>query len=124
MVSIKKELKAKSHILVYTKESEEDEQRLVSSYHVTIQNEHDALLQTNIDEELENIVWCYHIFVYENNHIEEEDVGDAPPEFQKEVKTIVDPLKVNLDIDEDQGQLTQVNFQKLMKKFLFINMLK
>uniref|UniRef100_M1DA56 Uncharacterized protein n=1 Tax=Solanum tuberosum TaxID=4113 RepID=M1DA56_SOLTU len=54
----KKELKAKAQTVFYTKEREEDEESVGSSYHVTIQNEHDSLPQMKIDEELEDIVWC------------------------------------------------------------------
>lgn len=40
-ISCKEELKAKIHIVVYIKEHGEDEESVGSSYHVTIQNEHD-----------------------------------------------------------------------------------
>ena len=43
VVSCKKELKAKVHIVVYTRESEEDEESVGSSNHVTIQSEYDFL---------------------------------------------------------------------------------
>ena len=55
-----------------------------------------------IDEELEDIVSCCHISVNDNDPLEEEDAGDAPPELEEGVKTIIDPLKeVNLGTDED-----------------------
>ncbi|KAH0636131.1 hypothetical protein KY290_036559 [Solanum tuberosum] len=93
VVSCKEELKAKAHTMVYTKECEEDEESVGSSYHVTIQNEHDSLPQMKIDEELEDIFWCCHIFVNDNDPLEEEDAGDAPPELEEGVKTTIDPLK-------------------------------
>ena len=43
MVSCKEELKAKDHIVVYTKENEEHEEHVGFSNHVTIQNEYDSL---------------------------------------------------------------------------------
>ncbi|KAH0675715.1 hypothetical protein KY285_023516 [Solanum tuberosum] len=79
----KKELKAKAHTVVYTKERKEDEESVGSSYHVTIQNEHDSLPQMKINEELEDIVWCCHISVNDNDPLEKEDAGDAPPELEE-----------------------------------------
>ncbi|KAH0730161.1 hypothetical protein KY289_001349 [Solanum tuberosum] len=65
-ISIRRELKAKAHIV----EHEEDEESVGSSYHVTIHNEHDALPKIKIDEELEDIVCCCHISVNERKMLE------------------------------------------------------
>ncbi|KAH0735286.1 hypothetical protein KY285_010993 [Solanum tuberosum] len=90
VVSCKEELKAKVHTVVYTKEREEDEESVGSSNHITIQNEYDYLPQMKIDEELEDIVWCCHISVSDNDPLEEEDAGDAPPELEEGVQTTID----------------------------------
>ena len=76
MVSCKEELKAKVHTVVYTKEREEDEESVGSSNHVTIQNEYDSLPQKKIEEEVEDIVLCFHISVNDNDPVEEEDAKE------------------------------------------------
>ncbi|XP_015078307.1 uncharacterized protein LOC107022114 [Solanum pennellii] len=106
MVSCKEELKAKVHTMVYTKESEEDEESVGSSNHVTIQNEYDSLPQKKIEEEVEDIVSCCHISVNDNDPVEEEDAKDAPPELEG-VKITIDPypkptyLSAFREIDEE-----------------------
>ncbi|XP_070042509.1 uncharacterized protein [Nicotiana tomentosiformis] len=72
MVSCDEVLKVKPYTMVYTKERDEDEESVGSSYHVTAQSEHD------------------------------EDAKYSPPELQERVKTIVDALKeVNLGTEEE-----------------------
>ncbi|KAF3682813.1 60S ribosomal protein L24 [Capsicum annuum] len=44
----------------------------------TRQNEKDVSSQIKVDEEIEDVIWCYHISVNDDNPQEEEDVGDAP----------------------------------------------
>ncbi|XP_060190648.1 uncharacterized protein LOC132619910 [Lycium barbarum] len=102
VVSCGEVLKAKSHVVVYTKERDEDEESVGSSYHVTVQDERDTLSPIRVDEELEDFSWCYHIYVDDGEPQEDEDAKDAPPEFEEGVKTTVDALKeVNLGTDED-----------------------
>ncbi|XP_059277852.1 uncharacterized protein LOC132032053 [Lycium ferocissimum] len=102
VVSCGEVLKAKSHVVVYTKERDEDEESVGSSYHVTVQDERDTLSPIKVDEELEDFSWCYHISVNDGEPQEDEDAKDAPPEFEEGVKTTVDALKeVNLGTDED-----------------------
>ena len=81
MVSCIEELKAKVHTVVYTKERKEDEES-ISSNHVTIQNEYDSLPQKKIEEEVEDIVLCFHISVNDNDPVEEQDAYDAPPKLK------------------------------------------
>ncbi|KAH0746439.1 hypothetical protein KY285_008096 [Solanum tuberosum] len=61
VVSCGEELKAKSHVVVYTKQRDEHEESVGSSYHVTTQDERHISSPIKIDGELENISWCYHI---------------------------------------------------------------
>lgn len=104
VVSCKEELKAKAHIVVYTKENEEHEEHVGFSNHVTIRNEYDSLPQMKIDEDVEDIISCYHIYFNENDPLKEEDTGDAPQELKERVKITIDPLKeVNLGIDEPRS---------------------
>ncbi|XP_049374052.1 uncharacterized protein LOC125839127 [Solanum verrucosum] len=125
VVSCKEELKAKAHTVVYTKEREEDEESVGSSNHVTIQNEYDSLPQMKIDEELEDVVWCCHISVNDNDSLEEEDARDAPPELEEGVKTIIDPLKkVNLGTDEDPRPTYLSAFLEVDEEAAYMNKLK
>ncbi|KAH0685550.1 hypothetical protein KY285_016092 [Solanum tuberosum] len=125
VVSCKEELKAKPHTVVYTKEREEDEESVGSSYHVTIQNGHDSLPQMKIDEELKDIVWCCHIVVNDNDHLEEEDAGDAPPKLEEGVKTTIDPMKeVNLGTDEEPRPTYLSAFLEVDEEIAYMNILK
>ena len=76
LVSYIEELKAKVHIVVYTKEREEDYESVSFWNHVTFQNEYNSLPLTKFDEELEDIFWYWHISINENYPYEEEDVRD------------------------------------------------
>ncbi|XP_060183015.1 uncharacterized protein LOC132612963 [Lycium barbarum] len=103
VVSCGEVLKAKSHVVVYTKERDEDKESVGSSYHVAVQDERDTLSPIRVGEELEDVSWCYHISVDDGKPQEDEDAKDAPPEFEEGVKTTVDALKeINLGTDEDQ----------------------
>ena len=125
MVSCKEELKAKVHTVVYTKEREEDEESVGSSNHVTIQNEYDSLPQKKIDEEVEDIVSCYHISVNDNDPLEEENAGDAPTKLEEGVKTTKDPMKeVNLGTDEDPRPTYLSAFLEVDEEISYINILK
>ncbi|XP_069154670.1 uncharacterized protein [Solanum lycopersicum] len=125
MVSYKEKLKAKIHIVVYTKEREEDEESVGSSNHVTIQNEYDSLPQKKIDKEVEDIVSCCHISVNYSDLVEEEDAKYAPPELEKGVKITIDPLKeVNLDTDEDPKPTYLSAFLEIDEEVAYMNILK
>ncbi|KAH0636206.1 hypothetical protein KY290_036640 [Solanum tuberosum] len=125
VASCKEKLKAKSHTMVYTMEHEEDEESVGSSYRVTIQNEHDSLPQIKIDEELEDIFYCCHISVNENNPTKEEDVGDTPLELEEGVKTTIDPLKeVNLGTVEDRRPTYFSAFLEMDEEIAYMNILK
>ncbi|KAH0641872.1 hypothetical protein KY285_032738 [Solanum tuberosum] len=125
VVSCKEELKAKVHTMVYTKEHEEDEESVGSSNHITIQNEYDSLPQMKIDEELEDIVWCCHISVNDNDPLEEEDARDAPLELEEGVRTTIDPLKeVNLGTDEDPRLTYLSSFLEVDEEIAYMNILK
>ena len=100
---MQKELKSKAHIVVYTKGSEEDEESARSSNHATIQNEYDSFPQMKSDEELEDIISCFHIYFNDNDPLEEEDAGYGPLKIEEGVKTTIDPYKeVNIGTDEYQ----------------------
>lgn len=58
--------------------------------------------QINIDDDLEDIVWCYHISVNDSDPLEEEGAGDGPSKSEEGLKTTIDSLKeFNLGTDED-----------------------
>uniref|UniRef100_M1DCG6 Ribonuclease H n=1 Tax=Solanum tuberosum TaxID=4113 RepID=M1DCG6_SOLTU len=50
-------------------------------------------LKRRLLKSLEDIVWCYHISVNDNDPLEEKDAGDDPLELEEGVKTTIDPLK-------------------------------
>ncbi|XP_059289059.1 uncharacterized protein LOC132042550 [Lycium ferocissimum] len=102
VVSCGEVLKAKSHTVVYTKERDEDEESVGSSYHITAQSDQNTSFQMEVAKKLEDISSCYHISFNDGDPQEYEDARDAPPELEEGVKTIVDSLKeVNLGTDED-----------------------
>ncbi|XP_049394584.1 uncharacterized protein LOC125858841 [Solanum stenotomum] len=93
--SCKEEFKAKVRTVVYTKEREEDEES------------------------------CCHISVNDNDPLEEEDVGDAPPELEEGVKTTIDPLKeVNIGTDEDPRPTYLSAFLEVDEEITYMNILK
>ncbi|KAH0636032.1 hypothetical protein KY290_036427 [Solanum tuberosum] len=102
VVSCGEVLKAKSHVVVYTKQRGEDEESVGSSYHVATQDERQIFSPIKIDGELENVSWCYHISFNDGEPQEDEDPKDAPPELEEGVNVTVDALKeINLGTDED-----------------------
>ncbi|XP_070050052.1 uncharacterized protein [Nicotiana tomentosiformis] len=87
---------------IYTKERDEDEESVGSSYHVTVQGENGVPSSMEDNAELEDVSPCYHISFNYGDSQEDEDAEDAPPELEEGVKTIVDALKeVNLGTDEE-----------------------
>ncbi|XP_070041469.1 uncharacterized protein [Nicotiana tomentosiformis] len=85
MVSCDEVLNVKPYTVVYTKERDEDEVSVGSSYHVTAQGEHGVLSLMEDGEKLDD-----------------EYTKDALPELEEGVKTAVDALKeVNLGTDDE-----------------------
>ncbi|KAH0650277.1 hypothetical protein KY284_030189 [Solanum tuberosum] len=102
VVSCGEVLKAKSHVVVYTKQRDEYEESVGSSYHVATQDESHIFSPIKIDRELEYVLWCYHISFNDGKPQEDEDAKDAPPELEEGVKVTVDALKeINLGTDEE-----------------------
>ena len=78
-----------------------------------------------IDKELEDIVWCCHIYVNDNDPLEEEDARDAPPELEEGVKTTIDPLKeVNIGTNEDPRPTYLSAFLEVDEEIAYMNILK
>ena len=101
VVSCGEVLKAKSHVMVYTKKREEDEESVGSSYHVTTQEERHIFSPIKIAGELENVSRCYHISFNDGEPQEDEDSKDVQPELEG-VNVTVDVLKeINFGTDED-----------------------
>ena len=61
VVSCREILKANSHVMVYTKQHEEDEKSFGSLYHVATHDESHTFSPIKIVGETENVSWCYHI---------------------------------------------------------------
>ncbi|XP_060194933.1 uncharacterized protein LOC132624123 [Lycium barbarum] len=92
----------KSATKASTKERDEDEESVGSSYHITAQSDQNTSFQIEVAEKLEDISSCYHISFNDGDPREDEDARDAPPELEEGVNTTVDSLKeVNLGTDED-----------------------
>ncbi|XP_070035559.1 uncharacterized protein [Nicotiana tomentosiformis] len=81
------------YTVVYTKERDEDEESVGSSYHVTAQGEHGVLSLMEDDEKLDNVSPCYHISFNDVDPQEDEDAKDAPPELEEGVKATIYALK-------------------------------
>ncbi|XP_070034861.1 uncharacterized protein [Nicotiana tomentosiformis] len=74
----------KPYIVVYTKECDEDEESVGSSYHITAQGEHGVSSIMEDNEKLEDVSLCY------------------PPGLEEGVKATIDALKeVNLGTNEE-----------------------
>ena len=84
MVSCGEVIKAKLHVVVYTKQCEEDEKSDGSLYHVTTQDEMHNFSSIKIAGESENVSWCYHISFNDGEPQEYEDAKDVPPELEEE----------------------------------------
>uniref|UniRef100_M1D921 Uncharacterized protein n=1 Tax=Solanum tuberosum TaxID=4113 RepID=M1D921_SOLTU len=107
------ELKAKAHTVVYTKEREEDEESVGSSYHVTIHNEHDALPKIKIDEELEDIKLSNEL----NAKVAAFDAQQSNYEFcdtEKALRSQIEDLKRE-EIQCNQTFLEDATFEKEYK---------
>ncbi|XP_070049133.1 uncharacterized protein [Nicotiana tomentosiformis] len=102
VVSCKEVLKVKPYNVVYTKEHDEDEESVGSSYHVTVQGENGVPSSMEDNAKLEDVSPYYHISFNDGYSQEDEDAEDAPPELEEGLKTTVDALKeVNLGTDEE-----------------------
>ncbi|XP_070049336.1 uncharacterized protein [Nicotiana tomentosiformis] len=102
VISCKEVLKVKPYIVVYTKERDEDEESMGSSYHVTVQGENGVPSSMEDNAELEDISPCYNISFNDGDSQEDKDTEDAPPELEEGVKTTVYALKeVNLGTDKE-----------------------
>ncbi|XP_019229834.1 PREDICTED: uncharacterized protein LOC109210816 [Nicotiana attenuata] len=102
VVSCEEVLKAKTHTIVHTKEREEDEESVGSSYHITIHDEQNVSSYAEVEEKCLDIRVCHHIYFNDGDPQEDEDAKDAPPELEEGVKTTVVALKeVNLGVVED-----------------------
>ena len=93
VVSCGEILMAKSHVVVYTKQREKDEESVGSSYHVTRQDERHTFSPIKIARESENVSRCYHISFNNGEPQEDEDFKDAPPNLEEGVKVTFDALK-------------------------------
>lgn len=102
VVSCGEELNLKSHVIVYPKQRDKDEQCFGCSFHVTSQDESISFISIKMDEELDNISWCYHTYF---NYWEPQEYKYAKyetPELEEGVKVTVDALKeINLGNNED-----------------------
>ncbi|KAH0734065.1 hypothetical protein KY285_009772 [Solanum tuberosum] len=100
VVSCKEELKAKTHIVAYTKEREEDE------------------------EKLENIVWCCHISINDNDPLEEGDARDVPPELEEGEDHNTSLKGSYLGTDEDPRPTYLSIFLEVDEEIDYVNLLK
>ncbi|XP_070006858.1 uncharacterized protein [Nicotiana sylvestris] len=89
VVSCEEVLKVKPYIVVYTKEHNENEESVGSSYHITVQGENGVSSSMEDNAELEDVSPCYHISFNDGDSQEDEDAKDAPPELEEGVKTIL-----------------------------------
>nr|XP_016504993.1 PREDICTED: uncharacterized protein LOC107822917 [Nicotiana tabacum] len=95
-------LKVKTRTVVHTRERDEDEESVGSSYHITANEEQYTSSLRKVDEYLGDSSWCGHISFNDGDPQEDEDVEDAPAELEEGIKMTVDALKeVNLGTTED-----------------------
>ena len=85
MVSCGEVLNTKSHVVVYTKQREGDEESVEDKMH--------TFSPIKIAGESENVSWCYHISFSDVEPQEDEDAKDVAPELEEGVKLTVDALK-------------------------------
>ncbi|XP_070022387.1 uncharacterized protein [Nicotiana sylvestris] len=76
-----------------TKERDEDEESVGSSYHVTVQGENGVPSSMEDNAELEDVSPCYHTSFNYGDPQEDEDAKDDPPKLEEGVKATVDALK-------------------------------
>ncbi|XP_070040883.1 uncharacterized protein [Nicotiana tomentosiformis] len=125
VVSCKDVLKIKPYTVVYTKERDEDEESVGSSYHVTAQDESGVSSIMEDDEKLEDVSSCYHISFNDGDPQEDEDAKYVPPELEEGVKTTVDALKeVNLGTNEEPRPTYLSNLLEVDEESTYIELLK
>ncbi|XP_070013905.1 uncharacterized protein [Nicotiana sylvestris] len=125
VVSCKEVLKVKPYTMVYTKEYDEDEESVGSSYHVTIQGENGVPYSLEDNVELKDVSPCYHISFNDGDPQEDEDAKDVPPELEEGVKTTVDALKeVNLGTDKEPRPTYLSALLEVDEESTFIELLK
>ncbi|XP_070052704.1 uncharacterized protein [Nicotiana tomentosiformis] len=125
MVTCNEVLKVKPYTVVYTKERDEDEESVGSSYHVTAQGEHGVSSLMEDAEKLEDVSPCYHISFNDGNPQEDEDMKDAPQELEEEVKATINALKeVNLGIDEEPRPTYLSALLAIDEEITYIELLK
>ncbi|XP_070004334.1 uncharacterized protein [Nicotiana sylvestris] len=102
LISCGEVLKVKTRTVVHTRERDEDEKSVGSSYHITANEEQYTSSLRKFDEYLGDASWCGHISFNDGNPQKDEDVEDAPAELEEGIKMTVDALKeVNLGTAED-----------------------
>ncbi|XP_075109051.1 uncharacterized protein LOC142180854 [Nicotiana tabacum] len=102
LISCGEVLKVKTRIVVHTRECDEDEESVGSSYHITANEEQYTSSLRKFDEYLGDASWCGHIYFNDGDPQKDEDVEDAPAEIEEGIKMTVDALKeVNLGTAED-----------------------
>ncbi|XP_070029104.1 uncharacterized protein [Nicotiana sylvestris] len=102
LISCGEVLKLKTRTVVHTREHDDDEESVGSSYHINANEEQYTSSLRKVDENLGNASWCGHISFNDGDPQEDEDVEDAPTELEEGIKMTVDALKeVNLGTTED-----------------------
>ncbi|XP_019234165.1 PREDICTED: uncharacterized protein LOC109214680 [Nicotiana attenuata] len=95
-------LKVKARTVVHTRERDEDEESIGSSYHIAANEEQHTSSLRKVDENLGDASWCGRISFNDGDPQEDEDVEDAPAELEEGIKMNVDALKeVSLGTAED-----------------------
>ncbi|XP_019234100.1 PREDICTED: uncharacterized protein LOC109214618 [Nicotiana attenuata] len=102
LISCGEVLKVKTRTVVHTRQRDEDEESVGSSYHIIANEEQYTSFLRKVDENLGDASWCGHISFNDADPREDEDVEDAPPELEEGIKMTVDSLKeVNRGTTED-----------------------
>ncbi|XP_070022412.1 uncharacterized protein [Nicotiana sylvestris] len=118
-------LKVKPYTAVYTKEHDEDEESMGSSYHVTAQGQHGVLSLMEDDEKLDDVSLCYHISFNDGDPQEDEDAKDAPPKLEEGVNATIDTLiEVNLGTDEEPRPTYLSALLEVYEESTYIELLK
>ncbi|XP_070008667.1 uncharacterized protein [Nicotiana sylvestris] len=102
LISCGEVLKVKTRTVVHTREHDEDEESVGSSYHITTNKEQYTSSLRKFDKYLGDASWCGHISFNDDDTQKDEDVEDAPAELEEGIKMTIDALKeVNLGTAED-----------------------
>ncbi|XP_070025641.1 uncharacterized protein [Nicotiana sylvestris] len=118
-------LKVKPYSMVYTKEHDEDEESVGSSYPVTVQVENSIPSSMYDNVELEDVSSGYHISFNDGDPQEDEDEKDAPPKLEKGGKTTIDTLKeVNLGTEEEPRPTCLSALLEVDEESTYIELLK